>query len=89
MEHDWQRGRQPGTPTPNVTSTLRSPHSQPDRWVRAAQATLEGFDFAASPKLPAAQIRDLTALRWLAAGQSVIFYGPVGSGTSRLGIGWR
>ena len=29
------------------------------------QATLEGFDFAASPKLPAAQIRDLAALRWL------------------------
>jgi len=30
-------------------------------------ATLEGFDFAASPKLPAAQVRDLAALRWLAA----------------------
>ena len=30
------------------------------------QATLEGFDFRASPKLPAAQIRDLAALRWLA-----------------------
>ena len=27
------------------------------------QATLEGFDFAASPKLPTAQIRDLAALR--------------------------
>jgi DNA replication protein DnaC len=27
------------------------------------QATLEEFDFAASPKLPAAQIRDLAALR--------------------------
>lgn len=27
------------------------------------QATLEGFDFTASPKLPAAQIRDLAALR--------------------------
>jgi DNA replication protein DnaC len=41
------------------------------------QATLEGFDFAASPKLPAAQIRDLAALRWLHAGESVILYGPV------------
>jgi len=40
------------------------------------EATLEGFDFAASPKLPAAQIRDLAALRWLAAGESVILYGP-------------
>ena len=31
-------------------------------------ATLEEFDFAASPKLPAAAIRDLAALRWLHAG---------------------
>ncbi|MEW2400014.1 ATP-binding protein [Streptomyces sp. NPDC046862] len=35
------------------------------------QATLEGFDFTASPKLPAAQIRDLAALRWLHSGESV------------------
>jgi DNA replication protein DnaC len=48
------------------------------------QSTLEGFDFAASPKLPAAQIRDLAALRWLAAGESVILYGPVGVGKSHL-----
>ena len=41
------------------------------------QATLEGFDLAASTKLPAAQIRDLAALRWLHAGESVILYGPV------------
>ena len=49
------------------------------------QTTLETFDFAANPKLPAAQIRDLAALRWLAAGESVILYGPVGVGkaTSR------
>lgn len=47
--------------------------------------TLEGFDFTAAPKLPAAQIRDLAALRWLQAGESVILYGPVGVGkhTSR------
>jgi hypothetical protein len=42
--------------------------------------TLEGFDFTAAPKLPAAQIRDLAALRWLQAGESVILYGPVGTG---------
>jgi DNA replication protein DnaC len=42
--------------------------------------TLEGFDFAAAPKLPAAQIRDLAALRWLQAGESIIFYGPVEAG---------
>jgi DNA replication protein DnaC len=49
------------------------------------QVTLEGFDFTASPKLPAAQIRDLAALRWLAAGESVILYGPVGVGKSHVG----
>jgi DNA replication protein DnaC len=43
-----------------------------------SEATLEGFDFGASPKLPAAQIRDLAALRWLQSGESVILYGPVG-----------
>ena len=48
------------------------------------QLTLEGFDFAASPKLPAAQIRDLAALRWLAAGESVVLYGPVGVGKSHV-----
>jgi DNA replication protein DnaC len=48
------------------------------------EATLEGFDFTASPKLPAAQIRDLGALRWLAAGESVILYGPVGVGKSHI-----
>ncbi len=40
------------------------------------EATLEGSGFAASPKLPAAQIRDLAALRWLAGGEPVILYGP-------------
>jgi len=48
------------------------------------EATLEGFDFAASPKLPAAQIRDLAALRWLQSGESVILYGPVGVGKSHV-----
>jgi len=46
--------------------------------------TLEEFDFAASPKLPAAAIRDLAALRWLHAGESVIVYGPVGVGKSHV-----
>ena len=47
-------------------------------------STLEEFDFGASPKLPAAQIRDLAALRWLHAGESVILYGPVGVGKSHV-----
>lgn len=49
-----------------------------------AQTTLEDFDFHASSKLPAAQIRDLAALRWLHAGESVILYGPVGVGKTHI-----
>src|ERR1700712_2181338 len=43
-------------------------------------ATFEVFDFTVSPKLPAAMLRDLAALRWLAAGEAVILYGPLGGG---------
>jgi DNA replication protein DnaC len=46
--------------------------------------TLEGFDFSASPKLPAAQIRDLAALRWLQSGESIILYGAVGVGKTHV-----
>ncbi|MQA15567.1 MAG: cell division protein ZapE [Pseudonocardiaceae bacterium] len=59
-----------------------------DRRTRRARfeqtLTLEGFDFAANSKLPAAAIRDLAALRWVAAGQSVILYGPVGVGKTHI-----
>ncbi|AVV46661.1 IS21-like element helper ATPase IstB [Streptomyces sp. ID05-04B] len=48
------------------------------------QATLEGFDFNAAPKLPAAQIRDLAAPRWLHSGKSVILFGPVGVGKTHV-----
>ena len=50
----------------------------------ATEATLEGFDFAASPKLPAAQIRDLARLEFIAAGEGILAYGPVGVGKSHL-----
>jgi DNA replication protein DnaC len=49
-----------------------------------AEATLEGFDFTANPKLPTAAIRDLAALRWLTNNESVILYGPVGVGKTHL-----
>ncbi|WP_307783566.1 ATP-binding protein [Streptomyces spinoverrucosus] len=48
------------------------------------QVTLEEFDFAASPRLPAARIRDLAALRWLRTGESVIPFGPVGVGKTHV-----
>jgi len=38
----------------------------------------------ADGKLPAAQIRDLAALRWLQAGESVILHGPVGVGKTHI-----
>jgi len=63
--------------TTAITRRLRSARFE-------EQVTLEGFDFTASPKLPAAQIRDLAALRWLRAGESVILYGPVGVGKSHI-----
>jgi DNA replication protein DnaC len=51
------------------------------------QATIETFDFTANPKAPAAALRDLAALRWLAAGESIILYGPVGVGKSHIAQG--
>lgn len=52
-----------------------------------APATLEGFDYTANPQLPAAAIRDLGALRWLANGESVILFGPVGVGKTHIAQG--
>lgn len=48
------------------------------------QSTFESFDFTANAKLPAAMLRDLAALRWLDAGESVILYGPVGVGKTHI-----
>ena len=41
-----------------------------------AEATLENFDFGYNPKLPAAQIRDLARLEFIAAGEGILAYGP-------------
>jgi DNA replication protein DnaC len=48
------------------------------------QATIEEFDFAFNPTIPAAQIRDLSTLRFLDAGESVILHGPVGVGKTMI-----
>jgi len=45
-----------------------------------SHATIETFNLTIDPGIPAAQIRDLSALAWLAKGQHVIITGPVGSG---------
>lgn len=58
------------------------------RRIRAARfpagATLEEFDFGYNPKLPAAAIRDLARLEFIAAGEGILAYGPVGVGKSHL-----
>lgn len=55
-----------------------------ERRVRAAHfeqtTVLEDFDFAYNPAVPAAVIRDLATLRFVAAGESLILHGPVGVG---------
>jgi len=60
-----------------ITRRIRAAHFP-------AEATLENFDFGYNPKLPAAQIRDLARLEFIAAGQGIIAYGPVGTGKSHL-----
>ena len=58
------------------------------RRIRAARfpagATLEDFDFGYNPNLPTAQIRDLARLEFIAAGEGIIAYGPVGTGKTHL-----
>jgi DNA replication protein DnaC len=62
-----------------------------ERRLRAAHfeaaATIEDFDFSFNPKIPAAHIRDLATLRFIDAGESVVFHGPVGVGKSMLAQG--
>src|SRR6266508_566129 len=60
------------------------------RRLRAARlpstATLESFDFGFNPKLPAAQIRDLARLEFIAAGESLFIHGPVGVGKTHVAV---
>jgi len=46
--------------------------------------TLEDFDFAFNPKIPAPKLRDLATCHFVEAGESVIICGPVGTGKSHL-----
>jgi DNA replication protein DnaC len=62
-----------------VTRRLRAAHLP-------TAATLESFDFGFNPTLPAAQIRDLARLEFIAAGESLCIYGPVGVGKTHIAI---
>jgi DNA replication protein DnaC len=59
-----------------------------ERRLKAARfeqhCAIEDFDFAFNPNIPASQIRDLAALRFVEAGESVILHGPVGVGKSMI-----
>lgn len=46
--------------------------------------TLEDYDFAFNPKVPAAQIRDLASCSFIEEHESVILYGPVGVGKTHV-----
>ena len=46
--------------------------------------TLESFDFAAQPSLDPKQIRDLSACRWVANGDTLLIQGPPGVGKTHL-----
>ncbi len=47
---------------------------------------LDGFDFAAQPSLDKAQIRELSACRWVAHGAALLLLGPPGVGKTHLAI---
>jgi DNA replication protein DnaC len=53
-----------------------------------ALKTLEEFDFAADPGLPAQQIRDLATCHFLEARACVLICGPVGAGKTHVATGF-
>jgi DNA replication protein DnaC len=46
--------------------------------------TLESFDFAFNPKIPAALIRELATCKFISEGQNIFLLGPSGTGKSHL-----
>ena len=48
--------------------------------------TLEGFDFAAQPSLDPRQLRELSACRWVANGDTLLVQGPPGVGKSHIAV---
>jgi DNA replication protein DnaC len=48
--------------------------------------TLENFEFESQPNLDSRQIKELSACRWIAHGEAVLFLGPPGVGKTHLAI---
>jgi DNA replication protein DnaC len=62
------------------------PAPRPEQDIRPGQEAQRGITGCAAenPKLPAAAIRDLARLEFIAAGEGILAYGPVGVGKSHL-----
>ena len=69
-----------------VNKTDRSVNARITKAHFPAIKTLESFDFAFQPSLPAPQVKELAELGFLAQAYNVLFIGPPGSGKSHLSI---
>lgn len=49
--------------------------------------TLDSFDYTYQPSLDPKRIKELSACRWVANGENVIFLGPPGVGKTHLSVG--
>lgn len=48
--------------------------------------TIENFDFSYQPSINAKQIKELSAVRWIANGENLILLGPPGVGKTHLAV---
>lgn len=50
--------------------------------------TIEGFDLSAQPAIDPGQIRELSRMDWVAAGENLALFGPPGVGKTHLAVGF-